>query len=83
MAANTRRRPARFDMQRAVAAHTEASQKARAWTEKAIALRAAEMPIAAARAEEKANYWLRKTAALKPLVKRHEKINAVESAKPS
>jgi hypothetical protein len=65
-----RRRPKRFDIQRAFAAYAEASQKARAWGEKSLALRKAGMPTAAARAEEKAEHWLRKVFALKALTAR-------------
>jgi 3-hydroxy-3-methylglutaryl CoA synthase len=56
-----------FDMQRAVVAHTEASQKAHAWTERSKALRNAGLPTAADRAEVKAKHWLSKMEALEPL----------------
>jgi len=68
MSARTKkRRPTGFDMRRAIAARAEASQKAHAWGEKSLALRKAGMPTAAARAEWKAEHWLRKVLALKAL----------------
>jgi hypothetical protein len=68
MAARKKRRSdTGFDMQRAVIAHAEASLKAHAWKEKSEALRNSGMSQAAARAEAKSKYWLRKMAALNPL----------------
>jgi len=67
MVARKKCRPSGFDMQRAFVAHAAASQKAHAWGEKSFALRKAGMPTAAARAEEKAEHWLRKALALKAL----------------
>jgi hypothetical protein len=62
-----KRKEAGFDFERAIAAHFEATQKARAWAEKMKGLRAAGMPVAANAAERKANYWLRKVKALEVL----------------
>jgi hypothetical protein len=62
----------RSDLKRASGAHAEAREKACAWAQKYIALRRAGLPTAAARAEDKANYWLRKMMALGTLIPRSE-----------
>jgi len=64
----TKRKPGRFDFERAIAVYVEATQKAGAWAHKVKGLRAAGMVAAADAAERKANYWLRKATALEVLV---------------
>jgi len=72
----TKRKPARFDFERAIAVHVEATQKAGAWAHKVKGLRAAGMTAAADAAERKANYWLRRAMALDVLVEHGKAVRA-------
>jgi hypothetical protein len=64
MAAKNKRRITGYDVHNALGAHVEASLKAYACIERAIALRSAGKPSAADKAQREAKRWLRKTLAI-------------------
>jgi len=59
-----RSQSARPDIQRDLAAHLEASQRAHEWAAKCLTYRDAEQTAAAEHAEQKARHWLKKAMIL-------------------
>jgi hypothetical protein len=64
MAANKKRQPVEFDIQRGFAAHVEANRKAHEWAAICVAYRAAGKTEQAGAAENKAKHWLQKMLTL-------------------